>query len=135
VIVDTIKQDILYHGKIENDKIRAIISSNKNKISCFVIEMLNAGRVLGKSTLWTAVWIGRFIERILPSKYILVERSKILSYFNVKKKGYDFGGFKCSDAKLRYLMQKKYGDKTKGMKADSWAALCLATYVMENKLV
>lgn len=132
VVMDTEKNQILTFGKIDNEHLKQKLYDNKYKINVFVIELLTGGRTLGKYTIQTAIWIGRFIENVLPRPCEFLTRGQVLKHFGVKKKDAPFPELKGADAKLRALMIQRWNPPKK-LKKDAFQALALATCFIEQR--
>ena len=135
VIWDTDKREIVHKG-IENNR---ELCTNYIHLSfdVLVIEMVACfGMPIGKSTLETVLWIGRFFERSR-------EVGATLSVYKAYRK--DIKLFLCQtmrakDANVRQALIDRLGEpgtkknpgKTYGVIAHLWSALAIAIYAEHN---
>lgn len=124
-------------GIVDNEDFLYYIKK-MNGVDHFVIENIQGGkgRTIGKTTLDTVRWIGKFeltIKERFPNKDSnLVYRHKVVSHvLKGLEKPYPFSS---PDSNIRHVLINRFGDKTKGVKSDEWQALALAVYFVEVEL-
>jgi hypothetical protein len=128
-ILNRDKNEVLYHGKIKNEKILILLDRNHKK--CYtVIEKMGSGRIISKYHIDTAIWTGRFIERA-GGNCELVKRDEVLKFFNIRKKNQPFSHLKTSDAKVTFMMRELYGESY-NVKKDAIQAHALALYIAKR---
>jgi hypothetical protein len=131
---------IIEFGKIPNDHIFTLIFNKKTlKFNFLVIEgIVNYGTPVGKDTVNTIFWYGRFYQfalehNILPKENIyIVSRQEIKMQHCKKTAG-------ITDSNINFMLREKYGQPgtqkakgpTYGIYNDVWSALAIATYFYE----
>ena len=78
VIIDN-DYNVHNHGVVDNGEIMEIISnSNNHGLDSIIIEMITSyGMPVGKTTMDTLVWIGRFYQEVEHSDVFLISRANI----------------------------------------------------------
>lgn len=143
VDVETLKP--LDFAKIPNEELREYIKDFRfDECDRGAVEMLQSyGNLIGKDVLETAVWIGRFSER-LDRK--LLHPSEMV--FRMEEKMHITGDPKAGDANIRRALidrfcshdfrtgrgTKKAPDFFYGFAGDVWAAYAVAITFIETRL-
>lgn len=106
-------------GKWQNDRVKSILSVNKDHCEFLAIEMIASyGMPVGREIFQTCLWIGRFVEA-WNKPYKLIYRKDIKKHL--------CRGNKVKDTDIRAALQKRFGRVvTDGVTADVWSALAVA---------
>lgn len=134
---DKVATNILAKGKVVNEKVLSLITSNTTKISrIYVEDIAQYGTGVGKTIFDTVKFIGRLLERAdsLKIPIELVYRKTYISYI--------LDNPKANDSIVRQYLMDTFGDKgTKknpgpmfGFAADMFSALMIAVYGSEIEL-
>jgi hypothetical protein len=125
------------HEVSENATILGLLSSARfaqPHPSCLAIEMFEPrGMPLGRESLETVLWTGRFIQAWSPRPYCRVHRSAIKLHL--------CGSNKAKDGNIRQALLDRWGPQGKkanpgvtyGIKSHEWAALAVATYYLDTQ--
>lgn len=103
----------------------------------YVIEDMQGGkgRVLGRTTIETIKWIGRFQQEIMSTfgkgTNFLFRRTVVSHILKGLEKPYPF---KSPDSNIRHVLIARFGEKTKGLANDEWQAFALAVCFVEKEL-
>jgi hypothetical protein len=131
-----------HHGVIKNEELLGIIENSSDyEVDTVVIEMMTSyGMPIGKTSMDTLVWIGRFFQEVPFANVFLMARSKIKTHLcnsmrakdkniavAVKDRYTPSGG--GSDP---YKGTKKSPGPLYGFKSHTFAALAVAITYLEN---
>ena len=144
-VVDTETLRPLEFAKIPNEELRERIKDFRfDECDRAAVEMLQSyGNLIGRDVLETAVWIGRFSERL--DRKLLHPAEMV---FRMEEKMHITGDPKAGDANIRRALidrfcshdfrsgkgTKKEPDFFYGFAADIWAAYAVALTYIETRL-
>ena len=144
-VVDAETLRPLEFAKIPNEELRERIKDFRfDECDRGAVEMLQSyGNLIGKDVLETAVWIGRFSERL--DRKLLHPAEMV---FRMEEKMHITGDPKAGDANIRRALidrfcshdfkngkgTKKHPDFFHGFAADIWAAYAVALTYIETRL-
>lgn len=122
-------------GKEDNNVLMYILK--EYTADHYVIEDMQGGkgRVLGKTTIETIKWTGRFQQEIMSTfgkgTNFLFRKTVESHILKSLEKPYPF---KSPDSNIRHALIARFGDKTKGLANDEWQAFALAVCFVEKEL-
>lgn len=132
VFYDAENKKVLSFGKyINNELIQAVNNFNPDVV---LIEMVACyGMPVGKEVFDTAVWIGRFLQRLIHKVPRLVYRKDV--------KLHHCNSVRAKDGNIIQALKDKYGDKGTmkapgffyGFAADVWQAFAIAAMYAEQQ--
>ena len=109
----------------------------------YIEGMQSYGTVMGKSTIDTLVWIGRFQQQYINycEKWNYAQNLKIVLRTSVKS--YVCGTTQAKDGHVREALIDRYGPqgtkkaqgKTYGISSHIWSALAIGTYAISKESV
>lgn len=133
-VLDKIK--IKEFGIVGNDEIFKLFEKYSTNRAVICIEMINPmGVKIGRSTIDTVFWVGRFFDRskTLGCEPVLIERQTVKKTLCPK--------MRANDSTIRSALIKIYGEPgtkknpglTYGIKSHIWQALgCITTYFIKE---
>lgn len=144
-VVDAATLRPLDFGKLPNEELREYIKEFRfDECDRAAVEMLQSyGNLIGRDVLETAVWIGRFAERLDRKLY-----QPAAMVFRMEEKMHICQSSKAGDAEIRRALIDRFcthdfrtGRGTKaapdffqGFKADIWAAYAVGLTYIETRL-
>jgi hypothetical protein len=135
-VIERLGWHIEEKGKLDNSVLLFILKT-EDTISHYIIEDMQGGkgRVLGRTTIETIKWIGRFQQEIKSTFGIetnFLFRKTVESHIlKSLEKPYPF---KSPDSNIRHALIARFADKTKGLANDEWQAFALAVCFVEKEL-
>jgi len=130
-------QQPIQSGLDPNEEFLERLRIQQTPIPMYIEMIASYGMPVGKETFETVLWIGRYIEvwSILGYPWQLCYRLNIRTHHCHNSK--------AGDANVNRALRDKYGDKGTrknpgpffGVKKDMWAAIAVAAYATETKLV
>jgi hypothetical protein len=131
--------ETIHRGKLQNLELLRVINSlnEQHDVSLCIEKIQSFGMPVGKTTLDSCIWAGRFIQCFLDSGgmyFIEVGRKRITSHFNKSGKG--------NDSTIRQALIDRFEPSLepgkrpcgilKGVSGDEWSALALVTYYFDE---
>jgi hypothetical protein len=151
VVWDSETHKVRVCGTVSNSNMLGNITiecTRQPPVDIIAVEVVAGGRMVGDTTMRTAEWAGRFVERATqlstPSKPVTVARLlrreivKQLIGKEARQTGrtrYNGVWPKSTDAKLRRELVTRYGDDVGRCRGHEWQALAcaVAAFELHNK--